>query len=78
MTKDEIIFLRNQGIALEKITNLINEALDQNYSKHDPYWDSEHEIEADKLETCRLKLDYILSELSEICDLMRKIDHWNE
>jgi hypothetical protein len=57
-------------IALGEIKAIINHLLEmdvfEDVSKHNPYFDSEHEIEDEKLTSLRFKLSYIQDKLHEI------------
>lgn len=57
------------GRAQEKLDNLFGDEIFDNLSKHNPYWDSEHEIESEKLYDIRCKLGYIHDKLSDIVSL---------
>jgi hypothetical protein len=58
------------GRAQEKLDDLFNYDLFDNLSKHDPYWHSHHEPEADRLHDIRCKLSYILDKIAAIMNVL--------
>lgn len=53
---DNTRYLINVGICIEKLRNSISGDIFENLSKHNPWYDSQHEIEADKLDELRRAL----------------------
>lgn len=68
--KTEIQFMVGVGVALEKTIQLRNTLREMSYSKHNPYFDSIHEIEANKLDDIRMKLSFINDELESMYTLL--------
>lgn len=54
------------GRAQQQIIDLLDHDLFQDLSKHNPYFDSEHSPEADKLDDCRRRLQVIHDTLWDI------------
>ena len=56
------------GMAKQKLADLLDDAEDkfEDTSKHNPYWDSEHEVESDKLYDIRCKLGWYKDKLWDI------------
>jgi hypothetical protein len=65
----KIMFL---GRAQQQIFDLLDHDLFQNLSKHNPYFHSEHEVEADKLDDCRRRLQVVHDTLWDIVGTMNQ------
>lgn len=63
--KSEWRYIRDSGRALQIISELSDMEIFDNLSKHNPYFDSVHEVESDKLYDLRCKLSYIHEKLLE-------------
>jgi hypothetical protein len=59
------------GRAQEKLKNILQEHLDDRYSKHDPNWDSEYEREANLLDDARLKLNCLHDSLWDLMGILQ-------
>lgn len=66
MHKDLISHLHNIGKAQLLVKQLLSRDIFETLSKHNPWWDSEHETENEKLEEARCQLNGIQYELWEI------------
>lgn len=62
--------LEDIGRAKEKLIELMGYEIFDNLSKHNPYFDSEHSIESDKLYDLRMKLAHIQDCLCNIYDIL--------
>lgn len=60
------------GRAQQQIIDLLDHDLFEDLSKHNPYFDSEHELEADKLEDCRRRLQFVHETLWNIVAMLEK------
>jgi len=60
------------GRAQERITNILDDEIFRNLSKHNPYWHSEHDIEADKLHDVRCKLSCMMDNLWDLWSILKK------
>lgn len=58
------------GRAEQQIIDLLDHDLFQDLSKHNPYFDSEHSLEADKLDECRMKLQLVHETLWNIVGML--------
>lgn len=58
-----INFIKNAGRAEEKLSSVLGNELFDNLSKHNPFWDSEDEETADKLDGIRMKLIFLNEEI---------------
>jgi len=67
--------LEDIGCAREKLQSIIDEDIFENLSKHNPYWDSEHEKESEKLYDIRIKLAYFKEKLWEIYSTLSQENH---
>ncbi len=63
------------GEARYMLNELKFHELFDNLSKHNPWWDSEHEIEGDKLEDIRMQLSFIHSRFIDVLDKLRKPEY---
>lgn len=67
---DPLLYAIGCGSAKEKIRRLLDDNIFDSFSKHDPYWSSEFELEADKLNDIRYQFQKIYDELSDVyCSL---------
>lgn len=66
MDSQLIKHLHGVGQAQLRIKELLARDIFDTLSKHNPYWDSEHEAEGEKLEDARCALNGIQCELWEI------------
>lgn len=64
--KSLIAHFQDIGIAQEKLTRIYYNDLFNNLGKHEDYWESDHSIEEEKLQSIRQKLCAIHDELAEI------------
>lgn len=68
---------------LGRIRELLNLLLEEDFmnddffTKHNTYWDSEHEVEADKLDDCRMKFRRIHDQLWDIFGIAAGHDYGN-
>lgn len=62
--------IKRQGQVIQMLSELMDHELLQNLSKHNPFWDSEHELEDDKLHDIRCQLSFIHE---KICDSWGKL-----
>ena len=62
--------LEDIGRVKEKLLTILKDNVFKNLSKHNPYWDSEHETAADKLDDCRMKFGYIHDQLWDIVSVI--------
>ncbi len=62
----EFEYLVNVGICVEKLRNIITNDIFGNLSKHNPWYDSQHQEEADKLDELRRTLVLVNDEIDEI------------
>ncbi len=70
MKSDIIKFVKNVGAAESKLRDLLLSDRLSDLSKHNPYYDSEHEIEADKLDDLRMSLSSISDVISDVLNLL--------
>ncbi len=63
--------IHNMGRIEERILSLLDEEIFENLSKHNPYWDSEHEPEGDKLHDTRMRLSCIKDNLWDIISILK-------
>lgn len=68
--RDVVSYLVSIGEARQILKELSSDPVFDDLAKHNPYWDSEHEIEADKLDDTRMKLMYLLGKILEILEKM--------
>lgn len=68
--------IMNIGRVQEKIIQLLEHDVFANHflSKHNEYWDSQHEKEADKLDESRMRFSMIESELHDILYLLQSAE----
>lgn len=69
-TREVLRTIMNIGVAKERLSDVIENIIPENLSKHDPYWDSEHEVENDKLYDCRMKFSHLQEKLWDIYSLL--------
>lgn len=72
--KEVIKRFEKMGQVQALIDELFHHEIFKNLSKHNPYWDSEHEIDSEKLYDIRCKLGYIHDRLSDALALFS----WDE
>lgn len=73
MTEDELIYKKpcvvsyilKVGEARQMLHQLQQDEFFSTLGKHNPYWDSEHEIEADKLDEIRMNLCHMLNQIMD-------------
>jgi hypothetical protein len=63
--------LEDTGRAQERLRQVLDNEVFENLSKHNPYWDSEHEKEAEKLNDIRLNIASVSEELYEIWGMLK-------
>ena len=66
--------IKNMGIVQKYLYDLMKDEIFGGLSKHNPYWDSEHEKESEKLYDLRCKISYIHGQLEEIFEILAKSD----
>lgn len=66
--------IKNSGIVEYKIREIADHPIFYILSKHDPYWDSEHELEADKLDDIRSQLSKISNDLQNTLFFIDELD----
>lgn len=64
--------LEDIGRAKEKLRIILDDEIFETTSKHNPYWQSEHEQEADKLDDLRMKLACLNDNLWDIWSVLRQ------
>lgn len=64
--------LEDFGRAQQKLKSILDDEIFENLSKHDPYWDSTHESEADRLHDIRCKLNCLSDNLWDLWAILRK------
>ena len=62
--------LEDIGAARLLVKQLLDKEIFESTSKHNPYWDSEHEVESDKLDEARRTLIGVQMELWEIQEML--------
>lgn len=62
MNKDIEYFVK-VGICIEKLRNIVTDDVFDNLSKHNPYFDSEYQVEANKLAELRRALVMVKEEV---------------
>lgn len=75
MSRELIKFLLHVGESRSKISELTDLELFDNLSKHNPYYQSDHEIENEKLTFIRFQLQHIQEDLNEIWS---KLNMWDD
>lgn len=63
--------LEDIGRAQQKLKSILDDDIFDNLSKHDPYWDSEHEPEADRFHDVRMKLNCMRDNLWDLWAILR-------
>jgi hypothetical protein len=66
--RDVISYILQVGESRQILTELSRHEIFDTLSKHNEYWDSEHVIEAEKLDDARCKLKYIFERLNEVLE----------
>jgi len=66
--REELVVSRLEDIGKvrEKLKLILEDDIFDNLSKHNPYFDSEHQKESDKLYDLRCKISYIHDKLLDI------------
>ena len=64
--------LKDMGRAQERLKIILDDELFENLSKHNSYWQSEHEVEDDKLHTIRCKLSCMMDNLWDVFAILRR------
>ncbi len=64
--------IKDMGRIQEKLNVLRSDEIFDNLSKHNQYFDSQYELEADKLDDLRRKLACIRESLDEILNILEK------
>ncbi len=64
--------IQDMGRVEEKILNILEDDIFKKTSKHNPYWESELEQEADKLDDLRMKFACLNDNLWDIISILRK------
>ena len=67
--------IQDRGRIDKTLLTLTEDEIFDDLSKHNPYFHSEHEVEAEKLEELRWKLSHIHEKLWEVISI---IDRFNE
>lgn len=75
MSRELIKFLLQVGESRSKIGEITDLEIFDNLSKHNPYYQSEHEIENEKLTFIRFQLQHIQEDLNEIWS---KLNMWDD
>ena len=60
------------GRAQERLKLVLGHELFDNLSKHNPYWESEHDVESEKLYDVRCKLGCILDNLWDVWAVLKR------
>ncbi len=68
------ICLMALGKAQEKTGKILDDDIFQDLSKYDPYWDSDHEKEAEKLDDIRRKLSFFRDSLYDVYEIIHPIE----
>ncbi len=66
--------LEDMGRARQFLEGVLDNDVFEKTSKHNPYWESEHEIEADKLDDLRMTLTCLNDNLWELMQILRPQD----
>ena len=64
--------IEDLGRAQHKLKMILDIDILNNLSKHDPYWNSDHEFECNKLHQIRIKLSCLSDELWDLWTILRK------
>ena len=64
--------IQDMGRVQERIKSILDDDIFDTLSKHNPYWDSEYELEADKLGDLRRKFSCFQDNLWDIMGILRK------
>lgn len=62
--------MQDIGIAKERLSALLDDDIFNDLFKHNPWWESEHEAESDKLHDLRMKLGYFSEKMWEIWHIL--------
>ncbi len=73
MIIDRLVYrIIDLGRVEEKIKNILDDEIFDTLSKHNPYWDSKHDLEADKLDDLRRKFSCLQDNLWDIMAILQK------
>lgn len=72
LTNKVISRLEDIGRAKQMIKSILDDDIFDTLSKHNPYWDSEHEVESEKLYDCRMKFGLIQDNLWGLYSILDK------
>ena len=64
--------LEDIGRAKQMIKSILDDDIFDTLSKHNPYWDSEHEVESEKLYDCRMKFGLVQDNLWGLYSILDK------
>jgi len=64
--------IQDMGRVENMLKSILNDDVFANLSKHNPYYDSEYEVEADKLDDLRRKLSCINDNLWDVISILKK------
>ena len=70
LAKECLNRIQNMGRAEERLRELLRDEVFEMLSKHNPYWDSEHEVEAERLDFARRKFSGIQNDLWDIMAIL--------
>lgn len=59
------------GRVEEKLSSILDDEIFNMLSKHDPFWESEHQQESEKLYDLRCKLSFISDNLGELWTIVK-------
>jgi len=65
--------IKRIGKAEQKILEIIKDH--RQLSKHDPFYQSEYELESDRLHSCRCKINMLYEEITEVLHILRVEDN---
>lgn len=63
--------IEDLGRARSLLESVLEEQMFKDLSKHNPYWESEHEVEADKLYDIRCNLRCLIDNLWEVVAILK-------
>lgn len=72
LTNKVISRLEDIGRAKQMIKSILDDDIFDTLSKHNPYWDSEHEVESEKLYDCRMKFGLVQDNLWGLYSILDK------
>ena len=62
------------GMCIQRLRDCVSTDIFDNLSKHNPWFDSEHELEADKLDELRMTLSLCKEEILHVISLIEPKD----